>query len=397
MKFELGPWRPDLLADMTRPGVTQSSGTNVSQSNNRVVDRFNFGGTQLLAAEEVTVEGRSNGPLSQTDSLHSSTLILKDGSRVLFGTASDGAWAHDFALFGTPFIDGFYALMLGRDDQGAFANRYLGGDDNLIGNAGPNVFYGGAGRDRIQAGAGADLIDGGAGVDTSVYRELAHSDYVVTRLSNGTVFVSTRDGSTDRNTNVENLEFSDGTLPVSSIAYLPGYTAVADSAVQPVYRFYNSRDKAFFYTASAAERDMIIRESTDPSFNPGNGLWPYFYQGATYEQAHSSAGSVPVFRFYNFNTGHHFFTTSVAERDMVLKESSDPNFGQPGLWPFNYEGEGFRAFASPAHKDATPVYRFYSPGLDRHFFTGSAEEAAQIRLTGQWNDEGIGYWGEVPG
>jgi hypothetical protein len=43
------------------------------------------------------------------------------------------------------------------------------------------------------------------------------------------------------------------------------------------------------------------------------------------------------------------------------------------------------------------VFRFYSPSLNRHFFTASADEAQEIRLTGVWNDEGIGFYGEVPG
>ena len=106
---------------------------------------------------------------------------------------------------------------------------------------------------------------------------------------------------------------------------------------------------------------------------------------------------MPVYRFYNTKTGHHFFTTSAAERDMVQRESTDPAFGQPGLWPFNFEGTGYLAYADANHRDATPVYRFYSPSLDRHFFTASADEAAQVRLTGQWTDEGIGFWGEVSG
>ena len=33
--------------------------------------------------------------------------------------------------------------------------------------------------------------------------------------------------------------------------------------------------------------------------------------------------------------------------------------------------------------------------LDRHFYTGSEAEANEIQLTGQWNYEGIGFWGEV--
>jgi len=33
--------------------------------------------------------------------------------------------------------------------------------------------------------------------------------------------------------------------------------------------------------------------------------------------------------------------------------------------------------------------------LNRHFFTASETEVQEIQLTGQWNYEGIGFWGEV--
>ncbi|MEN9626793.1 MAG: hypothetical protein RJA10_19, partial [Pseudomonadota bacterium] len=388
--------RPDLIADLSKG--TSLPKVSVSSSSTRAVDRIPYAGTDLVASSEVVTEGRTSGFLNQTDTLASETWVLKDGSRVLAYSVSDGAWDHEVSFLGpTTFGTGVSSLILGRDDNGAFANKYLTGDDRIIGNAGPNILYGGNGNDRIEPGAGADTINGGAGTDTTVYRDLPRSDYHVTRLSNNTVLVATKDGTFDRNTGVENLEFVDGTVAVSAVVYLPGFTSVPGRAVDPVFRFYNARDKAFFYTTSVAERDMIIRQSTDATYTPTEAPWPYFYQGTTFEQAHSSSGSVPVFRFYNTKTGHHFFTTSVAERDVVQKESTDPNYGQPGLWPFKYEGEAFRAFSDSRHTDATPVYRFYSPSLDRHFFTGNADEAAQIRLTGQWNDEGVGYWGEVAG
>lgn len=398
MRIELGPWRPELLADQDSPFTTRGTSTTLESSSTRASTRTPYIGSTLLSYLDLTNEGPAfNVGATQFDTLQSETWGLKDGTRVVKYTIT-GRWEHETEFLGTTvFISGVSSLLRLRDDNGTFVTRYLSSDDELIGNAGANIFHAGTGNDRITGGAGADKIDGGAGTDTSIYRELTRTDYLVTRKASGTILVSTRDGTTDQNTSIENLDFSTGTVAASSIPYQPGFTAVPGSAVQAVFRFYNSRDKAYFYTTSAAERDMVIRESTDASFTPANGLWPYFYQGATFEQAHSSTGSVPVFRFYNTSTGHHFFTTSAAERDNVLKESTDPSYGQPGLWPFKYEGEAFRAFSDPAHRDATQVFRFYSPSLDRHFFTGDAVEAAEIRVTGLWNDEGVGFWGEIPG
>ena len=165
-----------------------------------------------------------------------------------------------------------------------------------------------------------------------------------------------------------------------------------------VYRFYNAKDKAFFYTPAVAERDFVISQSTDPAFTPSDDLWPYFYQGSTFEQPHSSPGEVPVYRLYNRVTGHHFFTVKADERDFVLRQSTDPSYTPDvPLWPFNDEKVGFSAYADSSHIDAQPVFRFYSPSLDRHFFTARADEASEIRLTGLWNDEGIAFYGEHAG
>lgn len=394
MKITLGNVTQDMLNELA--GATSGTPTVVGD-----VTRIPVIGNTRFSAQEVTITTLPQGNGDLDFAGFASTLVLKSGERLLHVEVSEFRYeAIPLAVVGNAVFDiptAARSLAAGLTVTASFVSKYLSGDDTLQGNGLANNFSAGAGNDRIIGGAGSDTIDGGAGTDTSVYRELPRADYLVTRQSNGTVFVATRDGTNDRNVNVENLEFSDGALATSSIAYQPGFTSVPSSAVQPVFRFYNSRDKAYFYTNSVAERDLIIRESTDASFNPANGVWPYFYQGTTFEQAHSSAGSVPVFRFYNTKTGHHFFTTSVAERDLVQKESTDPNFGQPGLWPFVYEGAGIQAFGDANHKDATPVFRFYSPTLDRHFFTGSADEAAQIRLTGQWNDEGIGFWGEISG
>lgn len=279
------------------------------------------------------------------------------------------------------------------------------GDDVLTGTANPDTLNalagndridGGAGDDSLDGGAGADFIDGGAGNDTALF-PLPRTDYLLSRSAAGVVTVTDKLGLTDTLVNIENIQTASGTVATSSIPYLPGFD-VAPASPTLVYRFFNDRDKAFFYTASVIERDAIIGNSTDPAITPAEPVWPYFYQGATFEQASTTTGSVPVYRFYNTRTGHHFFTTSEVERETVLKESTDPNFGQPGpLWTYQFEGVAFRAWADANHPDVLPVYRFYSATLDRHFYTASSAEAAEIRLTGQWTDEGVGFWGETPG
>jgi Ca2+-binding RTX toxin-like protein len=308
------------------------------------------------------------------------------------GSVKDLA-GNDFA--GTTTYN-FSTLFSSSPTSGNDELNGTGLDDSINAFAGNDRIFGGKGNDVIDGGPGTDYIDGGDGVDTAIFPAL-RGDYLMSRNSQGVVTVADKFGTTDTLTNVETIQTASGLLDTSSLTYLAGYDEAPASSTL-VYRFYNDRDKAFFYTGSATERDEIIRQSTDAAYTPEIPLWPYFYQGSTFEQGHTSAGVVPVYRFYNFVTGHHFFTTSEAERENVLKESSDPSYGQPGpVWPFNYEGVGFNAYSGSGHTDAQAVFRFYSPSLDRHFFTASVEEAQEIRLTGVWNDEGVGFYGEIPG
>lgn len=120
-----------------------------------------------------------------------------------------------------------------------------------------------------------------------------------------------------------------------------------------VYRFYNATTGAHFYTASAAERDFVIR--TYPQFGYENIAF-YAYPDA-------SSGKDPVFRFYNPTSGAHFYSGSVAERDFVIA-----NFPE-----FKYEVVSWYA-QTGAGNGASPIYRFYNATTGAHFYTISAAE-----------------------
>lgn len=80
---------------------------------------------------------------------------------------------------------------------------------------------------------------------------------------------------------------------------------------QPLYRFYNTANGSHFYTASASERDAVkVR-------------WPevYRYEGETYAvMPGPTAGAREVYRFYNRRTGSHFYTASASEKDDVIRQ-----------------------------------------------------------------------------
>jgi peptidoglycan-N-acetylmuramic acid deacetylase len=156
-------------------------------------------------------------------------------------------------------------------------------------------------------------------------------------------------------------------------------TAHADT-VSPVliHRFYNVVNGSHFYTASAAERDIVIAR------------WPavYTYEGIGYSfDAANSNNSAPLHRFYNVVNGSHFYTASATERDVVIAR-----------WPhvYTYEGVAYHVCANQA-AGLSPVYRFYNVVNGSHFYTASAAErdAVRTRWPAVYTDEGIAFWVEL--
>lgn len=89
------------------------------------------------------------------------------------------------------------------------------------------------------------------------------------------------------------------------------------------------------------------------------------------------AGQAPMYRLYNPNSGEHFYTASMTERDGLITLG------------WNYESIGWVA---PSASD-TPVYRLYNPNAGDHHYTMSTEERDWLVSLG-WNDEGIGWYSD---
>lgn len=91
--------------------------------------------------------------------------------------------------------------------------------------------------------------------------------------------------------------------------------------------------------------------------------------------AAESEGGEPVemYRLYNPNSGEHFYTAQVAERNHLVVDG----------WTF--EGVGWQA---PSAGKA--VYRLYNPNTGDHHYTANAEESHDLVVNG-WTFEGIGW------
>ena len=337
------------------------------------------------------------------------TVTLNVDDNTILKADSVGVSVTDWNILGAAAL---HELALKGADTiyGASGNDTIwgyGGNDTLVGNGGNDTLVGGGGSDLLYGGSGDDILEGGnPGFYGDFYDGGSGLDKVKL-VANPWDFTLSRVPSTGRvevwyeryglkiatiTSSTEIISFFNGSeINTSTIPYVGEFGVVPVNSVNTVFRFYNNRDKAFFYTASSAERDYVIVNSSVEQ--PDSSEWPYVYQGATFEASHSYSGQVPLFRFYNTETGHHFFTVNPDERDLVLSKSNS------GEWPFNYEGVAFNVYAGDPNPSLSgqeiPVHRFYSPSLNRHFFTASETEVQEIQLTGQWNYEGIGFWGEV--
>lgn len=147
----------------------------------------------------------------------------------------------------------------------------------------------------------------------------------------------------------------------------------------PVYRFFNVDTGFHFYTASASERDSVMQN-----------LPQFHYEGEAFNAAGSPAtGTTPVYRFFHKGLGNHFYTASESERNSIMNTLSQI---------YSYEGTSYYAFEgnSPSAPAAgtTAVYRFFNYQRGSHFFTASSSERDSVitNLSGTFRYEGIGYY-----
>ena len=109
-------------------------------------------------------------------------------------------------------------------------------------------------------------------------------------------------------------------------------------------------------------------------YNTGVGTATDKYLLVTLEAAN------PMNRLYNPNSGEHFYTASIEEKEALV------NLG------WNDEGYGWVA---PKTEGATaPVYRLYNPNAGDHHYTMNKGERDTLVAYG-WKDEGTGWYSDT--
>ncbi|MCH3961885.1 MAG: glucosaminidase domain-containing protein [Solobacterium sp.] len=135
------------------------------------------------------------------------------------------------------------------------------------------------------------------------------------------------------------------------------------SSAEDMYRLYNPNSGEHFYTADVNEKN-----------NLSNIGW--VYEGIGWKAPSSS--SSPVYRLYNPNSGDHHYTMNVNERDWLVT--------------LGWTSEGIGWYSDDAK--SVPLYRQYNPNetVGTHNYTKSLAENDWLVTLG-WTAEGIGWYG----
>jgi hypothetical protein len=130
-----------------------------------------------------------------------------------------------------------------------------------------------------------------------------------------------------------------------------------------VYRFWSPANSTHFYTASASERDSIIE-------NYPTSVWSY--EGVAYNAfLTQQTGTIPLYRFWSPLLSEHFYTASEKEKKSII--ASYPS----STWSF--EGAAFYVYPTTTTvTGTTAVSRFWSSSSEHHFYTSSVSEKNSI-------------------
>ena len=135
-----------------------------------------------------------------------------------------------------------------------------------------------------------------------------------------------------------------------------------------LFRMYNPNSGEHFWTGSLEERNNLL-------------VAGWNYEGSGW-MAPKTYGD-PVYRLYNENAGDHHYTLDEEEKDHLVSLG------------WRYEGV---AWSSESAEEGRPLYRLFNPNAEpegkagAHFWTMSEEERDNLIDAG-WEYEGIGWYG----
>jgi CSLREA domain-containing protein len=110
-----------------------------------------------------------------------------------------------------------------------------------------------------------------------------------------------------------------------------------------IYRLYNILTGQHYYTTNPSERDFLVALLPPPASGPDTRTFGWRDEGInSYIYSSPVAGTLPIFRLYNSNSGTHLYTESTAIRDAILSIAGP--VGRPAPWSL----QGILGYAFPA-------------------------------------------------
>jgi hypothetical protein len=151
----------------------------------------------------------------------------------------------------------------------------------------------------------------------------------------------------------------------NDIATYEEYKVKVVKAQTSVYRLYNKNSGEHFYTTNIAEKDKLVSLG-----------WKD--EGVGWETP--GVGN-PVYRLYNKNSGEHHYTTNAKERDKLVA--------------LTWKDEGISWYSDKA--ETVAVYRLYNPNARGQYEAGGHHHTTNLaerdKLVGLgWKDEGVGFY-----
>lgn len=131
-------------------------------------------------------------------------------------------------------------------------------------------------------------------------------------------------------------------------------------------RLYNPNSGEHFYTDKILERDTLV-------------IAGWQYEGIGWGAPDQGN---PVYRLYNPNAGDHHYTVNPAEKNLLVSKG------------WRYEGIGWYSDS----QNTIPLYRAYNPNAkagSHNYTTGLGEQNSLVKLG--WKNEGIGWYAKTAG
>jgi|GEM_PF-3343444 len=163
--------------------------------------------------------------------------------------------------------------------------------------------------------------------------------------------------------------FGDRNLPTTlDLAILAdiGYDVIAYDD-EPVYHFYQFEKDLHFYTNDRNERNITVERSANGELD--YRLEDVGFRTLTSDQdsltGEAIEGVLPVYRFFDTESGEHSFTIDEAEKDNIRANLGDRVF----------EGVSYYAFESPPEDiDTAPLYQAFNSATESFIYSTNSDD-----------------------